>query len=114
MAQMSHMHPDLMGAAGFEPTAYQARNRRRAEASLHLIMRHRLARIGTMSDAHLLARYAMPADRRSDGAALAFRCPPHYRQIDAFAAPVAAVSGELPGGTLMACIGLRRHQDHRR
>ena len=51
---------------------------------------------------------------RIDGAALAFGCPPHYRQIDAFEAPVAAVSGELLGETLMRCIGLRHHQEPRR
>src|SRR5689334_14357821 len=72
MADMSHVHADLMGAAGLEPAAHKARKGRRAEIFLHLEMSYRLARACAMGDAHLLARSPMTADRRIDRAAPAF------------------------------------------
>src|ERR1700752_1807041 len=56
MADMGHMHADLVSAAGLQPAADEARIGWGAEILLNLIMRHRLARPRTMGDAHLLAR----------------------------------------------------------
>src|SRR4029079_9677248 len=110
---MGHMHADLMGAAGLELAANQARIRRRAEILLDLIMGHRLARARPAGDAHLLARRAMAPDRRIDRAAPALGRAPDDSKIGALEASIAAMGGELFGEALMRLLGLCHDKEFR-
>src|SRR4030095_7173294 len=109
-ADMRHMHTDLMGAAGLEPAADEARIGRRAENLLPLIVGHRPARAGAVSAAHLLARGAMAADRSIDSAAPALGRAPDDGEISALEAAVAAMGGELLRQAFMGFIGFRHHE----
>src|SRR5689334_18425071 len=96
VADMGQVHPDLMGAAGFELAGQQRRDRlavRAIEDLLYFPMGDGLA--AALTHRHLLARMWVAVDRRVDGAALPVRHAPDKGKIAAAHLAGAAVVGEL-------------------
>src|SRR5258708_6324260 len=90
MADISEVHPDLMGAPGLELAGQQRRDRLAVapvEGFLDLPMGDRLA--ATLAHRHFLPGMRMAVDRRVDGAALAVGDPPYHCHIAAPHRPAA-------------------------
>ncbi len=71
MANVGEMHPDLVGAAGFEMGANEARQRGALlvlEGFQHLVMRDRVAACFAVDDGHARAIVGMTADASVDRA----------------------------------------------
>ena len=110
VADVSEMHPDLMGAAGLQLTGQQCRDRfavAAVEGLLNFPMGDGLA--AAVAHRHLFPRIGMPVDRRIDGAARAARHVPGERHVAAPHRAGAAVIGELLGQRFVRAVVLRRH-----
>jgi hypothetical protein len=110
VADVSHMHPDLMGAAGLE-LAGEKRGDRLAVAPgkrfLHLPMGDGLA--AARAHRHFLTRMRMTVDRRIDSSALPVGHAPDEGPIAAPHRAGAAVVGELRDQRLVRPVVLRHH-----
>ena len=98
MADGGEVHPDLVGAAGFEPAGEQAGDRRAVGAGIaleHLPMGDGFA--AALAHRHLVAGARVAVDRLVDGAARPVGRAPDEGQIAAAQRPGAAVVGELRG-----------------
>src|SRR6266700_5973378 len=92
MADMGEMHPDLVGAAGFEPAGEEGTDGLAVaplEALLDLPMRDRLA--ATLADRHLLPGARVAVDGCVDRAALPVRHAPGESQVAPLHRPRPAV-----------------------
>src|SRR5947207_11481628 len=101
------MHPDLMGAPGFEAAGEQARHWRAIGARIafeHFPMGH--CGTAVRAHGHLGARARMARDRRRDRAFRPCRGAPDEGEIAALERPAAAMVGELAAEGMMGAVGL--------
>src|SRR4051794_35150504 len=110
VADMCKMHPNLMGAPGFELARHQRRDRfavPAAEAFLELPMGDRLTAV--LAHRHFLPGMRMPVDRRVHRATMPVGNAPDKGHVAASHFAGAAMISKLRAQRLMSRVVLRYH-----
>ena len=112
VANMRHVHADLMGPAGFQRATHE---RRRCQpgrkptarvARRRLVARGGMAAVNVANHGHACAVMQFAADGALDAAGVGFRHAPHQRRIAPLQTAVGAMGRELPRQALVRRIGL--------